>query len=157
MIANIAKLIIQLTALSIFSYTDLKEGRIPNLIVLPLILVGFAFSVADKTLNLAMVAGFGLYLVIGFLKLMGMGDIKVFMMINAFMGLKFSLVTLFLASVFLIIYAFIAYHKESVNQTKKLVLQAVNKRVEIDKNHKYPFAVFILAGFVVVCISKLVL
>lgn len=87
------------------SFTDIFDGVIPDIIVIPGAIAGLIFSlVQGKTVFLSSLCG--LLLVGGFFVLiilvtrgkgMGQGDATLGFMIGAFLGLKFSIVALFLS------------------------------------------------------------
>jgi leader peptidase (prepilin peptidase)/N-methyltransferase len=96
-------------ALLVLFAIDLEHHLLPNVITLPGIAVGFAFSFVTDTGWLAsligiLVGGVGLWLVAeAYYRLrreegLGMGDVKMLAMIGAFVGWKLTLMTLMLAS-----------------------------------------------------------
>ena len=97
------------TALIVLFAIDLEHHLLPNVITLPGIVVGFAFSLfADPgwaASLIGLLAGFGvLYLIaVAYYRIrheegLGMGDPKMLAMIGAFLGWKLTLLTLMLAS-----------------------------------------------------------
>jgi leader peptidase (prepilin peptidase) / N-methyltransferase len=97
-------------ALLVLFVIDLEHHLLPNVITLPGILVGFAFSlftVPGWTASLIGIAFGGgvLYLIaeayyrVRHEEGLGMGDVKMLAMIGAFVGWKLTLVTLMMASV----------------------------------------------------------
>ena len=96
-------------ALIVLFAIDLEHHLLPNVITLPGIVVGFAFSLVTEPGWLAsligiVVGGGVLWLIAeGYYRLrheegLGMGDVKMLAMIGAFVGWKLTLVTLMMAS-----------------------------------------------------------
>ncbi len=96
-------------ALLVLFVIDLKERVLPNVITLPGVVVGLAFSLAgppgwlDSVIGV-LVGGGGLFLIgeayyrIRHEEGLGMGDVKMLAMIGAFLGWKLMLLTLMLSS-----------------------------------------------------------
>lgn len=96
-------------ALIVLFAIDLEHQLLPNLITLPGIIVGLAFSFVTepgwRASLLGVVVGGGILLTFAYAYLwlrrqegLGMGDFKMLAMIGAFVGWKLTLVTLMLAS-----------------------------------------------------------
>ena len=96
-------------ALIVLFAIDLEHHLLPNVITLPGIIVGFAFSLFGDpgwlSSLIGIVAGGGVLWAIaeGYYRLrheegLGMGDVKMLAMIGAFLGWKLTLVTLMMAS-----------------------------------------------------------
>ena len=96
-------------ALLVLFTIDLQQRILPNVITLPGVLVGFAFSLfgppgwLDSLIGV-LVGGLGLFLIAELYyrirgeEGMGMGDVKMLAMIGAFLGWKLMLLTLVLSS-----------------------------------------------------------
>jgi leader peptidase (prepilin peptidase)/N-methyltransferase len=96
-------------ALLVLFVIDLQQRILPNVITLPGVLVGFAFSLfgppgwLDSLIGV-LVGGLGLFLLAELYyrirgeEGMGMGDVKMLAMIGAFLGWKLMLLTLVLSS-----------------------------------------------------------
>jgi leader peptidase (prepilin peptidase)/N-methyltransferase len=96
-------------ALVVLFAIDLRQRILPNVVTLPGIAVGFAFSLLAppgwfESLIGLLVGGVGLYLLAeGYYRIrgeegMGMGDVKMLAMIGAFLGWKLMVLTLVLSS-----------------------------------------------------------
>jgi leader peptidase (prepilin peptidase)/N-methyltransferase len=96
-------------ALIVLFAIDLEHHLLPNVITLPGILVGFAFSLFTEPGWMASLAGIlvgggvlwgvaGAYYLIRHEEGLGMGDVKMLAMIGAFVGWKLMLITLMMAS-----------------------------------------------------------
>jgi leader peptidase (prepilin peptidase)/N-methyltransferase len=97
------------SALIIITFIDLKENIIPDVLSLPLLLLGFLMSFFLKNLSpinslLGILAGGGVLLLVAILgsflfkkEAMGGGDIKLAAMVGAFLGWQLTLLSLFLS------------------------------------------------------------
>jgi leader peptidase (prepilin peptidase)/N-methyltransferase len=97
------------SALIIITFIDLKENIIPDVLSLPLLLLGFLMSFFLKNLSpinslLGILAGGGVLLLVAILgsflfkkEAMGGGDIKLAAMVGAFLGWRLTLLSLFLS------------------------------------------------------------
>lgn len=96
-------------ALLVLFVIDLRQRILPNIITLPGILVGFAFSLPgppgwlDSLIGVLVGGGVLFLLAEGYYRIrheegMGMGDVKMLAMIGAFLGWKLMLLTLVLSS-----------------------------------------------------------
>lgn len=105
----LASRLVLATALIVLFMIDLEHQLLPNVITLPGIVIGFAFSLVSGPGPLAsligiLVGGGVLYAIAaGYYLLrkeegMGMGDVKMLAMVGAFLGWKAVLLTLVLAS-----------------------------------------------------------
>jgi leader peptidase (prepilin peptidase) / N-methyltransferase len=97
-------------ALIVLFAIDLELQLLPNLITLPLIVVGFLFSFAtppgwrDSLIGIAVGGGLLLLIAETYYRLrheegLGMGDVKMLAMIGSFIGWKLALLSLMLASI----------------------------------------------------------
>ena len=96
------------TLLIIISFIDLRERIIPDVLSVPFIIIGFAFSFFLRNINpldslLGILAGGGSLLLIAIVgsklfkkEAMGGGDIKLAAMLGAFLGWQLTLLSLFL-------------------------------------------------------------
>ena len=96
---NIALFVIAITVLVIATYTDIKDGTVPNVVVLPAICLGlilqlFHLSFWDYVIRLVLIFA-TFYFYEGFI---GGGDAKLFMMLIITQGPYKALATLGLAS-----------------------------------------------------------
>jgi leader peptidase (prepilin peptidase)/N-methyltransferase len=100
--------IILASALIIISFIDLNEQIVPDVISLPGIVLGFIISffvpyISFVNSALGILAGGGIILIIGLAgsvifkkEAMGGGDVKLAAMIGAFLGWRYSIISLFL-------------------------------------------------------------
>lgn len=121
----LAKYLIFFSALLIIFVIDLNEMIIPDVISLPLILVGFIFAFFTKTeitivpSLLGAIVGFLFFysVAVGYEKItktegMGGGDIKLIAAIGAFLGMKGVLITIIFSAIFFILYFVIAQKRK---------------------------------------------
>jgi len=93
-----------LAMLAIAVWTDLRQRRIPNRLVLVGLGVALALSVAPggiglRSALLGMAAGFALLLPLHLLRVMGAGDVKLMAAVGAFVGLQAVLMVVLLTLV----------------------------------------------------------
>ena len=125
-----------LILLCIVTITDIKDKKIPNVIVFPGMAAGLFLSFTDAKSTLWRLAGMGVIFFIGMLGAAGLGDIKLWMMIVAFIGFPNSLWCIGIAAMLMLIYGLIFKRKDTLKELK-------NKQEE-KKQNIYPFAPFIL-------------
>ena len=130
--------IILLTLMAITAFTDIKEKKIPNLIVFPGMAVGLFVSFNGWKDTLFKICGMTIIFFIGMLGAAGFGDIKLWMMTIAFIGFENSLWCVGIAAVLIIIYGIIFKKSDT--------LKELTYKKEIKKSNIYPFAPFVLIG-----------
>jgi prepilin peptidase CpaA len=87
--------------LGICVFTDLRERKIYNSVLLPFLCVGFIYNTLSSGLNgleqtfLGMVVGFGILLIPFLLGGMGAGDVKLLAVIGAIKGMMFVCIAAF--------------------------------------------------------------
>ncbi len=133
------------SALIIITFIDLKEQIIPDVISLPLLAIGFLFSIFIKNISplnslLGILSGGGTLFLIAIVgsylfkkEAMGGGDIKLAAMIGAFLGWQLTLLSLFLGFFFGAIVGIVVLIK---NKEKN------------EKSDSIPFGPFIALGSV---------
>ena len=120
---NFYKYLILTSAFIIIFFLDWENRIIPNLITLPLIVIGLLFSFWSKIniiqLFLGILIGGGILTIVGLVyqcitkqQAIGGGDIKLSIAISIFIGWQLTLFTLFFGSVLGIVY-YIFSHKKS--------------------------------------------
>lgn len=118
------------------SVYDIRTHRIPNLLILAGGIVGILIMVINGNIN---ITGTLLELlclfVFSFFNLMGMGDVKFWMMITIFIPLRYSAFGVAAGAAILIVYGLI--------KEKRYVPNAV-----------YPFAPFMSAGVIIAEIAR---
>lgn len=138
------KWLILFIILLISSYYDIREKRIPNELIVIGLVVGFLFqkSLFDVFLQICVLI---LLFFIGMLKIMGMGDLKLWMVISCYTGFADSFIIIVVAAALLMVYAWFKNRKESVlilNHIKFSIL--LKERPKIIEQTAYSFAPFIL-------------
>lgn len=158
----IIKLILLFIVTAISAYTDAKENKIKNKLLLPILILGILSSVITGGFNglLDSIIGivlpfFALYILYA-LNMFGAGDVKLFCTIGAIMGYKFvinnfiySILVGGIVAVFVLIFSkkFITNMKNffiyigSIFLTKNIVAYGEN-----DSSRKLPFAIIIFIG-----------
>ena len=133
---NYGKQIISLFFLALCAYSDYREEKIKNIIVVPGIVTGFflnwyLFGIEGLISSLVSVGVSCLFIVFYALKQMGAGDVKMLMMLSSLMNIYYCVGATIMGSLFGAAYAIIKYIR-----TK-------------DKHLKVPFAVFLFFGMLV--------
>ena len=140
--------IICLLVLSAAAITDSKEGKIPNIITIPSILLGIVLTVLTGKSLLLLVASLTLLFLFGGLGFFGMGDIKLLMAVSSLSGPKIMLLSLFLASINIIIIQGLKSPESMKNDVKKGLNMLLFRDIKIDKEGKtIAFAPYLLLGF----------
>jgi leader peptidase (prepilin peptidase) / N-methyltransferase len=104
----VSRLVFGCALIALFAI-DLEHHLLPNVITLPLLVIGFLFSFLtppgwrDSLIGIAVGGGILFLIAEGYYRLrheegLGMGDIKMLAMIGAFIGWKLTLLSLMLAS-----------------------------------------------------------
>lgn len=138
------KWLILFIILLISSYYDIREKRIPNELIVIGLVVGFLLqkSLFDVFLQICVLI---LLFFIGMLKIMGMGDLKLWMVISYYTGFADSFIIIAVAAALLMVYAWFKNRKESVlilNHIKFSIL--LKERPKNIEQTAYSFAPFIL-------------
>ncbi len=133
------------SALIIITFIDLKEQIIPDVISLPLLVIGFLLSIFIKNISpidslLGILSGGGTLLLVAIVgsylfkkEAMGGGDIKLAAMIGAFLGWQLTLLSLFLGFFFGAIVG---------------VVVLIKNKGKNEKSDSIPFGPFIALGSV---------
>lgn len=128
---------------------DIHTKKIPNEISMLFVIPGLIISYTDvKDLFFKLVMLVVLYCLYG-MQMMGGADIKMWMTVVAFMGVYDSMYVILSASIFLGLYALVMHFKDTVDILQKTIDSIVyTRKVVIFKSQRqYPFAPFMLAGF----------
>lgn len=137
------KWLILFIILLVSSYYDIREKRIPNELIVIGLVIGFLFqkSLFDVFLQICVLI---LLFFIGMLKIMGMGDLKLWMVISCYTGFVDSFIIIAVAAALLMVYAWFKNRKESIlilNHIKFSIL--LKERPKIIEQTAYSFAPFI--------------
>ena len=116
MVVSVKLLIVILFIIIAFVF-DLKEHRIPNLLNLIGVIIGFLYNIFNLGVDGLLFSlkglcfGFSLLFILYIINAVGAGDVKLFAALGALMGSDFVLylfvVTMFLTGIFAIIFLFI--------------------------------------------------
>lgn len=125
---------------------DIQYRRIPNEIVLcgavvGLLTCGSFYAVLWRVLALIFL------FCLGYFRLMGMGDLKLWMMLTTFTGFRNSCFIMAFAALFLCIYAFFKNRKEAMLIFKHMQISLLTKKNPIIMDQTvYAFSPFMLAA-----------
>lgn len=161
MLSYIATLIIVLIA-AVF---DCKTKKIPNCLILAGLITGVIMNIVYKaTLTdiFVKIAVMIIILIFGSFRLLGMGDIKLWLVMTLLIGGIYSSVIICSGSIILIIYAVIKDKGEAFKMVFISAYDAVsNKRVNKDIKEiggkGYPLAVFLIMPTAVITIVKILI
>ena len=140
--------IILIAGMIFASISDLKKGIIPNWLCLVIGLGGIlSWKSIEETKGHFLVLLF--IFVFGYFRLMGMGDIKLWMAVSMYFSFRGTLLIMLLSAVLLIIYA-LATEKDAMKTIRLSVSDiALNKRLLVFHQKKYAFAPFLAVSTVV--------
>ena len=128
--------------LLIATLTDLKYREIPNGLTFPSICIGLIIGYPS---NKEKLLGLILLFLFGMTNLLGMGDLKLLMVIHAFLGFLPSIYILGISALCLIIY--VCLTKKDAFYSIKLTLKQISlKQFQIFEQESYPFAPFLFLG-----------
>ena len=149
---NIALFVIAITVLVIATYTDIKDGTVPNVVVLPAICLGlilqlFHLSFWDYVIRLVLIFA-TFYFYEGFI---GGGDAKLFMMLIITQGPYKALATLGLASLMIVGYTIYKNPKNALEDIKAQILALLTKTTSSFKNQggTIKLSPLMLAGYLI--------
>lgn len=142
-----------LLVLAIASACDIKTRKIPNGLILTGLVTGVLFSpvgILTKLFGVLFLFFFGM------LHLMGMGDIKLWMVILLYLGFANSCFVVATAALLLILYAI--WKKPSITKDISVFFQyfLYTKKIGSIEEDGFPFAPFLLASTVLFGIWKVV-
>lgn len=127
----------------ISAITDIIKGKIYNCISVSGIIVGVVTCSSFKELHATIIALLLIFL-FGMLRLMGMGDIKLWMAIASLVGLQTSCIFVALGGLLLIIYTLCSDFRNSLEILEISIKSLLYNRKLIPFEQKgYPFAPFL--------------
>ena len=143
--------------LGIATFYDLREHRIPNLLVAYGVLFGFLSSQSFIDLFWKTIAFIFLYF-FGMLRLMGLGDLKLWIVISSFVGFKDSCWIMVVAAILLILYGWIRNRTETEIIFRHLLISLEShNRPELIDQTAYAFAPFVLAAAVLYLLKEVIM
>lgn len=142
---------------------DKKTSKIPNLLILIGIIMSFIFNFLIDKLSLfencLRIAICILVFFVGMLKILGGGDIKLWMVLNLLIGSVESAVSIMIASILIIIFA-VCSDKGNMLKVYISMLKVKNKDFSVDVDKKtekgYPLALFLILPVMIISILKMV-
>lgn len=161
MLSYIATLIIVLIA-AVF---DCKTKKIPNWLILAGLITGILMNIVYKaTLTdiFVKIAVMVVILIFGSFRLLGMGDIKLWLVMTLLIGGIYSSVIICSGSILLIIYAIIkdkgeAFRTVFISAYDTVSNKRINKDIKEISSKGYPLAVFLIIPTVVITIVKILI
>lgn len=128
------------------SISDIKTQKIPNALFIMGILSGIIFDVMYPRQITDMVASYGGMIVIfliGSFRLIGMGDIKMWMVLTVYEGITKSSCIFLLATLFFIVVQLLI-NPQNLKLMLSGIYQAVKyKKIEITNHNKYEFIPYV--------------
>ena len=129
---------------------DIRTMRIPNAITFPLMSLGIAATAIFNTANLSqcIIAMAALFL-FGATGLVGLGDIKLLMVVASTCGIMFTIVTIGIAAITLLVKELITDYKQTRGYIAQGLFMIVRCNMSmIDRGgKKVPMAIYILIGY----------
>lgn len=140
--------------LCVSAIIDIETHKVPNEISYLAIIMGLSVNIISSPetlwINFTVMI---IFIVLGLINAMGMGDVKLFIAITAFSGIEVLLCTLILSELMFIICKAMTRKSEfivSVNSIRSLNLKR-------NLNEGFPFAPFIAMGFYIAYFSLRIL
>ena len=145
-----------LILLGIAAIKDYKTNKIPNYIFIVGLLSALIFDLFLSPIPLKNIFIKGMWLVViflfGALRLLGIGDIKLWMVISSYIGFVKSAVVIFLSS-FLLIIVNVIKDRENFKLVFLTFSQIINKQeIKIVEQKAYPLAPYILFSSLIMCV-----
>jgi len=145
----------------IASYTDIKYMKIPNILFYIGIILCLLFDFIFIPISYKEIIAKAVFIIIlfffGSLKLMGIGDIKLWMVITGILGIKESCLIIITALLMFIIYGLINDYSNNIKIVILSIIQFANKeKAQIDNQKAYPFAPFMAIPTILVCIVEII-
>ena len=146
------RIVFLLTLSTCFAITDYLYKKIPNLLIIVGLMGGILFNfwidplpTSEHIMRSIMVV---VIIGVGFFRLLGMGDIKFWIVLNVLTGALASSIIVFVTAFLVVLYALII--------DKKLAEIVVTTRYRISLSNKaYPFTTFMLLPVVVYSVLTL--
>ena len=130
---------------------DAKTMRIPNLITFPSIIAGITLTAVFNTGGLFQcVAALVALFLFGATGLVGLGDIKLLMVVASTCGIMFTIITIGIAAIALLMKELITDFKQTCSYIVQGLLLIISRSMSnTDKEgKKVPMAVYILIGYI---------
>lgn len=146
-----------ITLLLLCVFYDISERKIPNTLLGAGILMGLLSSQSLTELFWKILAIFFLFF-FGMLRLMGMGDLKLWMFLNSFVGFQDSCWIIIIAALLLILFGGIKNRTETVLIFRHILISIqLRKKPEIIEQTTYAFAPFVLAAAVLYLLKEVIM
>lgn len=151
---NIVYLVVCLATLAVATYTDIKQGKIHNVIFYPALALSltipFVYGIWDFLIRL------GLCLLLFFLYegFFGGGDAKLIMMLIMLSSPLKASIAVLIGTLGVLVYSFITNRLETKNAIMNgiVAIRTFNPSLVKGKGSKVVFAPFLFAGFIVATI-----
>lgn len=146
-----------ITLLLLCVFYDISERKIPNTLLGAGILMGLLSSQSLMELFWKILAIFFLFF-FGMLRLMGMGDLKLWMFLNSFVGFQDSCWIIIIAALLLILFGGIKNRTETVLIFRHILISIqLREKPEIIEQTTYAFAPFVLAAAVLYLLKEVIM
>mgnify|MGYP003369799411 CR=1 FL=1 len=146
-----------ITLLLLCVFYDISERKIPNTLLGAGILMGLLSSQSLMELFWKILAIFFLFF-FGMLRLMGMGDLKLWMFLNSFVGFQDSCWIIIIAALLLILFGGVKNRTETVLIFRHILISIqLRKKPEIIEQTTYAFAPFVLAAAVLYLLKEVIM
>ncbi len=131
------------------AYSDVKERKIPNKLTFPIMGIGLLLSgFPFRTEAYIRIAGWLVLYMVGRVRLMGMGDLKLCMAVLCMRGIHDTWVMFVSGLLLITCYCFITDRQNTIYAFKNAYNIFFNHgKLVVQSTKRYPFAVFLAIGY----------
>lgn len=151
-----------LVILTAASITDIKTKKIPNICTVPAYVIGLVFAclISLREMGLRFVGSAIFFMIFAVVfQVMGAGDVKLCMALIALCGIKTAMITVLIAACLMILYAVIKNRKNAISKLKNgaVALQTHTTEQIKETSERIPFAPYLLAGYIITSVGRILL
>lgn len=138
------------------SACDIKDRIIPNVLTLPMIPIGLFLSGFPLTWeSIERFVWVIVFFLIGYIRIMGMGDLKLIMAVICLRGIQETSAMFFVGTLLLFVYCLATETETTIRSFKDLYYMFFYHTGMIQRSSKkYPFAAFLAVGYFLVVLVR---